>query len=96
MNALPEFDDVIAADVQVEEVSSCEFEFDDGAWCLRKERNHWEIFFEDMDGEVGMIVEREDFIDGKFEFDIDGTEYKLLLDDFDRIDKFAHEKGLIK
>jgi hypothetical protein len=92
MKDLSEFDDVLAEDIQVEETASIEFEFDDGKWCLKRERNHWEIQFESEDGEEGTIVEREEFVNGKFQFDIDGIEYELLLEDFDRIDKFYHEK----
>jgi coenzyme F420-reducing hydrogenase beta subunit len=84
--------DVISSDIQVEEASVSEFEFEDGLWSLRRERNHWEIIFESEDGEEGIIVEREDFIDGKFEFEIDGSEHALPLEDFDRIDKFYYEK----
>jgi hypothetical protein len=92
MKDLSEFDDVLAKDIQVEETTTTEFEFDDGVWYLKRERNHWEIQFESEDGEEGMIVEREDFVNGKFGFEIDGTEYELLLEDFDKIDKFYHEK----
>jgi hypothetical protein len=38
---------------------------------------------------------REDFVNGKIEFEIDGVEHELLLEDFDRIEKFAYEKRLI-
>jgi hypothetical protein len=31
-------------------------------------------------------------VDGKFEFEIDGLGHELLLEDFDRIDKFYYEK----
>jgi hypothetical protein len=89
---LSEFGDVLSPDVWVEESEVSEFEFDDGLWRLRRERNHWEITFESEEGEENIIVEREDFVNGKLGFDIDGTEYELLLEDFDRIDKFYHEK----
>jgi hypothetical protein len=92
MKDLSEFNDVLSKEIQVEEISVSEFEFEDGLWGLRKERNHWEIVFESEDGEEGMIVEREDFVNGKFGFEIDGSEHELLLEDFDRIDKFYHEK----
>jgi hypothetical protein len=92
MKDLSEYNDVLSKDIQVEETNTTEFEFEDGLWSLRKERNHWEIVFESEDGEEGIIVEREDFLDGKFGFEIDGSEHKLLLEDFDRIDKFYHEK----
>jgi hypothetical protein len=92
MKDLSEYNDVLSKDAQIEEVNTTEFEFEDGLWNLRKERNHWEIIFESEDGEEGMIVEREDFVDGKFGFEIDGSEHELLLEDFDRIDKFYHEK----
>jgi hypothetical protein len=92
MKDLSEYNDVLSKDIQVEEVNATEFEFEDGLWSLRKERNHWEIVFESEEGEEGIIVEREDFVDGKFGFEIDGSEHELLLDDFDRIDKFYHEK----
>jgi hypothetical protein len=96
MNDLSEFSDVLSKDVQVEEVSASEFEFEDGLWRLRRERNHWEICpSEDDSDEDTFIVEREDFVDGKFEFDIDGSEHELSLEDFDRIEKFAFENRLI-
>jgi hypothetical protein len=86
--------DVLAPDIRVEETSSLEFEFE--SFVLRRELHHWEIQFEDSEGEQGIAVEREDFVDGKFEFDIDEKKEWLLLEDFDRIDKFAYEKGLIE
>lgn len=92
MKDLSEFNDVLSQDVQIEETAASEFEFEDGLWCLRRERNHWEINFESEEGEESIIVEREDFVNGKFGFDIDGEEHELLLEDFDRIDKFYHEK----
>ena len=92
MKDLSEFNDVLSKDIQIEEVSVSEFEFEDGLWSLRRERNHWEIVFESEEGEEGIVVEREDFVDGKFGFEIDGAEYEFLLEDFDRIDKFYHEK----
>jgi hypothetical protein len=92
MNNLNEFNDVLSPDIKVEHINALEFEFEDGLWCLRRGRNHWEILLESKDGEEGMIVEREDFLDGKFGFEIDGGEHELLLADFDRIDKFYHEK----
>jgi hypothetical protein len=96
MKDLSEFSDVLAKDIQFEEAAVSEFEFEDGLWSLRRERNHWEIQFEDEEGEQGMIVEREGFVDGKFGFEIDGVEHELLLEDFDRIEKFTYEKGLIE
>jgi hypothetical protein len=95
MKDLSEFNDVLSPDVQVEEIDVSEFEFEDGLWSLRRERNHWEIFFEGEEGEQGIIVEREDFVDGKFGFEIDGSEHELLLEDFDRIEKFTYNKDLI-
>jgi hypothetical protein len=91
---LSEFNDVLSKDIQVEEIHVIEFEFH--GFVLKRERNHWEAFFESGEGEEGMIVEREDFVDGKFGFEIDGSEHELLLEDFDRIEKFAYEKGLIE
>ena len=93
MNALSGFDDVLAKDITVEETTALEFEFDN--FTLRRERNHWQAEFESEAGEETLIVEREDFIDGKLAFDIDGKPECLLLEDFDRIEKFAYEKGLI-
>jgi hypothetical protein len=95
MKDLSEFNDVLSQEIQLEELSVSEFEFEDGLWNLRRERNHWEILFESEEGEEGIIVEREDFIDGKLKFEIDGFEQELLLEDFDRIDKFVYEKGII-
>ena len=90
MKDLSEFDDVLAKDIAVEKITVLEFEFEN--FTLRKERNHWEIFIDDAEeGEQGIIVEREDFVDGKFEFDVDGKIEYLMLDDFDRIDKFTYE-----
>jgi hypothetical protein len=89
------FSDILSKDIQVEEVAVSEFEFEDGLWSLRREKNHWEIQFEDSDGEQGIIVEREYFVNGKFGFEIDESEHELLLEDFDRIDKFMYERGLI-
>jgi hypothetical protein len=94
MKDLSEFNDVLSKDVQIEETTVSEFEFEDGLWSLRRERNHWEIVFESEDGEEGVIVERENFINGKFEFEIDGTEHELLLEDFDEIEKFMGNKSL--
>ena len=79
MKDLSEFADVLSQDIQIEEISASEFEFDDGLWCLRRERNHWEIYFCDEEGEQGMIIEREDFIDGKFRFGIDGESMNSFL-----------------
>jgi hypothetical protein len=93
MKDMSEFDDVLAKDIVVEQTTSQEFEFDN--FILKRERNHWEIQFEDAEGEQGIPIEREDFLDGKFEFDIDGDPVIFILEDFDRIDKFALEKGLI-
>jgi hypothetical protein len=96
MNDTYPFDGVLSQDIQVEEVSASEFEFDDGLWRLRRERNHWEIIFESEEGEEGMVVEREDFVNGKLGFEINGLEHELLLEDFDRIEKFAYENRLIE
>ena len=87
------FSDVLANEIKIEEVSALEFEFD--GFVIRRERNHWEIQFEDAEGEQGIIIERENFTDGKFEFDIDGQKMILTLEDFDRVDKFAHENKLV-
>jgi hypothetical protein len=92
MKDLSDFDDVLSKDIQIEETVVSEFEFEDGLWSLRREKNHWEIIFESEDGEEGIIVEREDFLNEKFGFEIDGSEHEILLEDFDRIDKFYHEK----
>lgn len=93
MKDLNDFSDVLAEDIAIEEINTSEFEFDN--FVLRRERNHFEIQFEDEEGEQGIAIEREDFTDGKFEFDIDGQICALTIEDFDRIDKFACEKGLI-
>ena len=90
---LSEFSDVLANEVKIEEVSALEFDFD--GFIIRRELHHWEIQFEDSEGEQGIIVEREDFVDGKLEFDKDGRMMTFLLEDFDRIEKFAHENGLL-
>jgi hypothetical protein len=95
MKDLSEFNDVLSKDVKIEEISVTEFEFEDGLWSLRRERNHWEIFFDSEDGEEGVVVEREDFINDKFGFEIDGTEHEFLLEDFDRIEKFAYKNDII-
>ncbi|MDR2407355.1 MAG: hypothetical protein LBE13_04485 [Bacteroidales bacterium] len=95
MKDLSEFNDVLSKDIQVEEVTVAEFEFEDGLWSLRRERNHWEIVFESEDGEEGIIIEREDFVDDKFGFEIDGSEHELLLEDLDKIEEFMYEKRLI-
>jgi hypothetical protein len=92
MKDISEFNDVISKNVQIKEVTISEFEFEDGFWSLRREKNHWEISFESETGEEGIIVEREDFLNGKFGFEIDGSEHEILLEDFDKIDKFYHEK----
>jgi hypothetical protein len=86
--------DVLSSDIKIEHTTALEFEFDN--FVLRREMRHWEIQFEDAEGEQGIAVEREDFADGKFEFDIDGKIESLLIEDFDRIEKFAYEKGLIE
>jgi hypothetical protein len=93
VNDLSGFSDVLAPDISVDQVSVLEFEFD--GFALRRERNHWEIQFEDEEGEQSIVVEREDFGGGKLGFDIDGRPYELLLEDFDRIETFAYENGLI-
>lgn len=94
MNDSHDFSDVLAHDVIVEETVGLEFEFD--GFVVRRERNHWEIRFEDSEGEQGIAIEREDFVDGVLAFDVDGREASLSLEDFDRLDSFAHEKGLVK
>jgi hypothetical protein len=95
MKDLSEYNDVLSQDIQIEEVNISEFEFEDGLWSLRRKRNHYEVQFESEEGETGIVVEREDFVDGKFGFEIDGSEHELLLEDFDKIDKFVYEKVLI-
>jgi hypothetical protein len=97
MAELNDFSDVLDPSVIIEETGVVEFEFDDGGWVLRREQqwHRWEIQFESDGGEEFIIVEREDFVDGKLPFDIDGTPYALLLEDFDKIEKFAYENGLI-
>ena len=90
---LSEFSDVLSNEIKIEEVSALEFEFD--GFIIRRERFHWEIQFEDTEGEQGIVIEREEFVDGKFEFSIDDQKMTLTLEDFDRVDAFAHEKGLI-
>jgi hypothetical protein len=92
MRDLNAFSDVLASDIKLEESVALEFEFD--GFVLRRERHHWEIQFEDEEGEQGIIIEREDFVDGKLGFEIDGAEHELLLKDFDRIEKFAYERNL--
>lgn len=94
MKDLNDFSDVLAPDITIEQTTALEFEFDD--FVLRREMWHWEIQFEDEEGEQGILVEREDFIDGKFTFAIEGQEREFLLEDFDRIEKFAYEEGLIE
>ncbi|MDR2409336.1 MAG: hypothetical protein LBE13_14650 [Bacteroidales bacterium] len=96
MKDLSEFNDVLSKDIQVEEITVTEFEFEDGLWSLRRERNHWEIVFESEVGEVGMIIEREDFVDDKFGFEINGSEHELLLEDFDKIEEFMYKNELIE
>jgi hypothetical protein len=91
---LNDLSDVLANDIKIEQTKAFEFEFDN--FILRREGHRWEIQFENAEGEQGLIVEREDFVDGKLEFDIDAQPHELLLEDFDRIEKFAYEKGLIK
>ena len=93
MKELNDFSDVLATDIAIEETKAIEFEFEN--FTFRRERHHWEIQFEDQEGEQGIIVEREDFVDGKLEFDIDGKKECLLLEDFDRIEKFVYENHLI-
>lgn len=88
-----DFSDVLADAITVERTSAFEFEFD--GFVIRREGRHWEIQFEDEDGEQGVVIEREDFAGGKFVFDIDGRERELPLEDFDRVEKFAYEAGLI-
>jgi hypothetical protein len=93
MKDLSEFNDVLANDITVEETTALEFEFEN--FTLRREKNHWQIEFFSEQGEEVIIVEREDFTNGKLEFDIDGQKECLLLEDFDRIEAFAYEKDLI-
>jgi hypothetical protein len=93
MNDLSDFPDVLAPGIRVEETVALEFELD--GFILRRESRHWEIQFESAEGEEGIVVEREDFVNGKLEFDIDGQAKVLPLEDFDRIEKFAYENGLI-
>jgi hypothetical protein len=94
MKDLSEFNDVLFQDIQVEESSISEFEFENGLWWIRREKNHWEIVFESEEGEESIVAEREDFTDGRLGFEIDGSEHELLLENFDRIDKFYHENCL--
>jgi hypothetical protein len=61
MNDLHDFSDVLANDITVEQAQALEFEFDN--FILRREFNHWEVIFEDAEGEQGIIVEREDFVE---------------------------------
>jgi hypothetical protein len=86
--------DVLANDIKIEQTAVIEFEFDD--FILRREMHHWEIQFEDAEGEQGITIEREDFLNEKFKFEIDELEHELLLEDFDRIEKFVFNKDLIK
>jgi hypothetical protein len=95
MKDLSKFNDVLSKGIQIEEIAVFEFEFEDALWNLRRERNHWEIIVESEEGEEGIVVEREDFVNGKFGFEIDGSEHELLLEDFDGIEKFAYEMNLI-
>jgi len=90
MKDLSEFSDVLAKDIAIEQTTALEFEFDN--FILRREGHHWEINIETEAGEETIVVEREDFLDGKFEFDIDGSPVIFLLEDFDRIEKFVYEK----
>jgi hypothetical protein len=93
MTSLSDFSDVLAKDIKIEDAAVLEFEFDN--FVLRRESRHWEVQFEDAEGEQGIIVEREDFVNGKFEFDIDGSIDILTLEEFDRIEKFVYENNLI-
>jgi hypothetical protein len=93
MIELNDSSDVLAPDIRMEGTTALEFEFDN--FILRRELHHWEIQFEDSAGEQGIVIEREDFTDGKFEFDIDGKKECLLLEDFDRIEKFTYENKLV-
>jgi hypothetical protein len=97
MKDLSDFSDVLDPNAVIETIDILEFEFDDGMWHLQREPqwHRWEIQFESDEGEEAIIVEREDFADGKLSFDIDGKPYALLLEDFDKIEKFVYEKGLI-
>lgn len=87
-----DFSDVMISDPKIEVIESYEFSFDNDKWVLKRENNHWEIQFQSEVGEESIVVEREDFIDGKIVFDIDNIKHELLLEDFDRIEIFA--KGL--
>jgi hypothetical protein len=93
MNNLSDFNDVLASDITVEQATALEFEFNN--FILRREGRHWEINYDSVEGEEVIIVERENFTNGKLEFDIDGQLEYLLLEDFDRIEKFAYEKKLL-
>lgn len=93
MTSLSDFSDVLAKDIKIEDASVLEFEFDN--FVLRRESRHWEVQFEDAEGEQGIIVEREDFVNGKFEFDIDRSIDILTLEEFDRIERFVYENNLI-
>jgi hypothetical protein len=92
-SSLESFSDVLAPDIKIEEITALEFEFN--GFILKRELRHWEIQFKDEEGEQGVIVEREDFVDGKFGFEIDGSENELLLEDFDRIERFVYRNNLI-
>ena len=93
MTDLKDFSDVLSDDIQIVQSVALEFEFDN--FILRRELNHWEITFESEEGEEGIIVEREDFIDGKFEFNINDQLCFLTLEDFDRIEEFVYKNNLI-
>lgn len=93
MTSLSDFSDVLAKDIKIEDAAVLEFEFDN--FVLRRESRHWEVQFEDAEGEQGIIVEREDFVNGKFEFDIDRSIDILTLEEFDRIERFVYENNLI-
>lgn len=90
-----DFSDVMVEKPEIEQTESIEFDFDEGKWCLKRERNHWEIQFMSEKGEESIIVEREDFENGKIKFDIDGEAFELTLETFDGIEKFAMENRLI-
>jgi hypothetical protein len=98
MKDLSDFSDILDPNITIETCDVLEFEFDDGMWRLQREQqwHRWEIQFESDEGEESTIVEREDFVDGKLPFDIDGKPHTLLLEDFDKIEKFAYGKGLIE
>lgn len=89
-----DFSDVISPAAQIELVDVIEFEFDGGVWRLRREGHRWEVQFESEAGEEAIVVEREDFVDGKFDFNIDGAVHTLTLGDFEGVEAFVRERGI--